>query len=332
MSTDNPCDKEFKGLPCADAARHVCVKLATDSCSRDAIAIRACVNGVLSSTENIYETDGVTPLVGYTAANIVQCPQEVRFCTSAGAEGGGGGGGAGDASAANQVLQITVANDTLDNVTALVTGVGGPTDTAAAGDTSSVSLIALFKRHLQRWTTFFTLLPASIGSKADADSFAVTASTEDKMVQAAIAAILVSIDAGIPDALGQTTKAASLSVTQASDAVTPNLAVATAVTVVNAATTNVASAAVTTIPKGVRTWIGYGTTSAGAGSCTLTVEGSMDGTVWKTIGTMTLTLATTITTDTNTDSFTDQSSFVQYRGRTASITGTGAAVTLKVGI
>ena len=108
--------------------------------------------------------------------------------------------------------------------------------------------------------------------------------------------------------------------------------VATAITVVNGATTNVASTAVTTIPKGVRTWIGYGTTSAGAGSCTLTVEGSMDGTVWKTIGTMTLTLATTITTDTNTDSFTDQSSFVQYRGRTASITGTGASVTLKVGI
>jgi hypothetical protein len=150
--------------------------------------------------------------------------------------------------------------------------------------------------------------------------------------ETAMAASLASIDAGIPAALGQTTKAASLSVVQASDAVTPNLATATSITVVNAATTNTASATVTNIPKGVRTWIGYGTTTAGAGSCTLTVEGSMEGTVWKTIGTMTLTLATTITTDTNTDSFTDQSSFVQYRGRTAGITGTGAEVTLKVGV
>lgn len=291
MSTDNPCDKEFKGLPCADVARHVCVKLATDSCSRDAIAIRACVDGVLSSTETIYETDGITPLTGYGPGNIVQCPQEVRFCTSAGTEGGGAGGG--DATAANQVLQL--AEETATKVATVDTSlaIGAFDDSAALADTSDTGLISLFKRHLQRWTTFFTLLPASIGQKTAAGSLAVVLPT---------------------------------------DAVTPNLATATAITVVNAATTNTASAVVTTIPKGVRTWIGYGTTSAGAGSCTLTVEGSMDGTVWKTIGTMTLTLATTITTDTNTDSFTDQSSFVQYRGRTAAITGTDAAVTLKVGV
>ena len=78
MSTDNPCDKEFKGLPCADVTRRVCVRLLTDEFSQDALAIRHCVDGVPSSVETIYALDGVTPLVGYTAANMVECPQEIR--------------------------------------------------------------------------------------------------------------------------------------------------------------------------------------------------------------------------------------------------------------
>lgn len=176
MSTDNPCDKEFKGLPCADVARHVCVKLATDSCSRDAIAIRACVDGVLSSTETIYETDGVTPLVGYGPGNIVQCPQEVRFCTSAGTEGGGAGGG--DATAANQVLQLAQETAIKTAVVASSLALGAFDDSAAPTDTGDAGLVSLFKRHLQRWTTFFTLLPASIGQKAMAGSLAVTVASD----------------------------------------------------------------------------------------------------------------------------------------------------------
>ena len=78
MSESNPCDKEFKGLPCADVTRRVCVRLLTDEFSQDALAIRHCVDGVPSSVETIYALDGVTPLVGYTAANMVECPQEIR--------------------------------------------------------------------------------------------------------------------------------------------------------------------------------------------------------------------------------------------------------------
>lgn len=218
--------------------------------------------------------------------------------------GGGGGGGGGDASAANQATQITLANVTNSRLTLQLT-------------------------ELEDINTHTTSLDVAFGTQADA---AASTDAGTFSLIALFKRLLGKFTTQFPASLGQKTSALSFAVVQASDATTPNLAVATSITVVNAATTNVASTAVTTIPKGVRTWIGYGTTSAGAGSCTLTVEGSMEGTVWKTIGTMTLTLATTITTDTNTDSFTDQSSFVQYRGRTASITGTGAAVTLKVGI
>lgn len=111
-------------------------------------------------------------------------------------------------------------------------------------------------------------------------------------------------------------------------AVTPNLELAASITVANAITATGAVAGVATIQKGVRTWVLRGTTSSGTGTATVLVQGTLDGTDWVTIGTMTLTLGTTATMD----SFTDQSSFVQFRANVTALTGTGASVTLKVGV
>ncbi len=58
-------------------------------------------------------------------------------------------------------------------------GVGLPTDAVATTDTGNFSLVSLVKRSLTRWTTFFTLFPASLGQKAKAESLAVTLSNEN---------------------------------------------------------------------------------------------------------------------------------------------------------
>lgn len=84
------------------------------------------------------------------------------------------------------------------------------------------------------------------------------------------------------------------------------------------------------INKDLISVIGYGTTSSGAGSATISLEVSHDGTGWVSAGTLTLTLATTITTDTNTAGFNVYSAARYIRANVTAISGTGAAVTVGV--
>lgn len=67
-------------------------------------------------------------------------------------------GGGGNASAANQVA----GNTSLANIDA---DLGAPADAAATSDTGTFSLIALFKRGLQNWTTLLSRVPASVGGR-----------------------------------------------------------------------------------------------------------------------------------------------------------------------
>jgi len=97
------------------------------------------------------------------------------------------------------------------------------------------------------------------------------------------------------------------------------------------ATTTLLSAATTTGAGSAKprdaamcTFQARGTTSAGAGSATVQVQGSLDGVSWDTIGTITLTLGTTVTSD----GFTSQDKYEFHRGNVSAISGTGAAVTL----
>lgn len=138
-----------------------------------------------------------------------------------GPAGSGGGGGGGAATIADGADQAE----------------GAKADTAATTDTGTFSLIALFKRLLQKFTTQF---PAALGGTTAANSFAVAlasdgtfATLSGAVTEAApatdiassglngrlqrIAQRLTSLIALFPTALGQTTAAASLPVTLATD-------------------------------------------------------------------------------------------------------------------
>ena len=115
---------------------------------------------------------------------------------------------------------------------------GALTETAPATDTASSGLNGRLQRVSQRITSLIALLPASLGSKADDSSFAVTHSTEDKALLGAltetspatdtassglngrlqrVAQRITSLIALIPASLGQKTMANSFAVTVASD-------------------------------------------------------------------------------------------------------------------
>jgi len=115
---------------------------------------------------------------------------------------------------------------------------GALTETAPATDTASSGLNGRLQRIAQRITSLIALLPASLGSKADAASLAVTQSTEDKAIQGALAETapasdtassglngrlqriaqrLTSLITLLPTSLGQGTMATSLKVVLPSD-------------------------------------------------------------------------------------------------------------------
>lgn len=79
--------------------------------------------------------------------------------------------------------------------------------------------------------------------------------------------------------------------------------------------------------SGVKTFQAKGTTTAGAGSATIKVQGSLNGTDWDDLGTITLTLATT----TSSGSFTSDDRYSLIRGNVTTISGTNAAVSLYMG-
>lgn len=80
-------------------------------------------------------------------------------------------------------------------------------------------------------------------------------------------------------------------------------------------------------PVGTKTYQASGATTAGAGSATIEVQGSLDNSNFDVIGTITLTLGTASTSD----SFTSDDRYKYLRGEVTAISGTGAAVSLIVG-
>jgi hypothetical protein len=104
----------------------------------------------------------------------------------------------------------------------------------------------------------------------------------------------------------------------------PNSAKDTAL--LTAATTAAAGSAVPGV-SGVKTYQANGTTTAGAGSATIKVQGSNNGANWDDIGTITLTLSTT----TSSDSFASDDRYAELRGNVTAISGTGASVNLVMG-
>jgi CheY-like chemotaxis protein len=73
-----------------------------------------------------------------------------------------------------------------------------------------------------------------------------------------------------------------------------------------------------------KTYDAQGTTTAGAGSATVVVEGSNDGTTWSPIDTILLTLGTT----SSSDGFTSDDRYAFVRANVTAISGTGAKVSL----
>lgn len=72
----------------------------------------------------------------------------------------------------------------------------------------------------------------------------------------------------------------------------------------------------------------YGNTSAGAGAATIVIEGSIFGTNYVTLGTISLTLGTTVTSD----GFAIDAPWPFVRARISAISGTNASVTGDMGV
>lgn len=76
-----------------------------------------------------------------------------------------------------------------------------------------------------------------------------------------------------------------------------------------------------------RTFQFKGSTTAGAGAAEVDVEGSLDGSNWEVLNTITLTLGTTEIAD----GVAQDSAWKYVRGNLKSISGTGAKATLMMG-
>jgi len=82
------------------------------------------------------------------------------------------------------------------------------------------------------------------------------------------------------------------------------------------------------IPQDNRTFQATGQTSASTGAARIDVEVSNDNTNWILMGSITLTLGTTTTTD----GFVSSANWTWVRGKVFSISGTGAKVSLFMGL
>lgn len=98
-------------------------------------------------------------------------------------------------------------------------------------------------------------------------------------------------------------------------------------TLLNAATV-VAAGSSYLKPATKCTFQAAGTTTAGAGSATIKVQVSNNDSDWLDLGTITLTLSTT----SSSDGFTAEAPWKYVRGNVTAISGTGASVTLYMGI
>lgn len=82
------------------------------------------------------------------------------------------------------------------------------------------------------------------------------------------------------------------------------------------------------ISRGKMTFQAKGSTSASTGAASIAVQVSNDGTNWLTLGTISLSLSTTETSD----GFSSDAPWAFVRGNVLSISGTGAAVSLLMGV
>lgn len=82
------------------------------------------------------------------------------------------------------------------------------------------------------------------------------------------------------------------------------------------------------IPTDNKTFQASGKTSTSTGATAVVVEVSNDNANWITMGTISLTLGTTTTTD----GFVSSANWTYVRGRVSSISGTGATVSLFMGL
>lgn len=97
--------------------------------------------------------------------------------------------------------------------------------------------------------------------------------------------------------------------------------------ILSAGTTVAAGAAFDVNGHGARTYQVVGSTSAGAGSTTVAIQGSNNGTNWDTIGTVTLTLSTAAASN----GFSSADAYDYVRANVTAISGTGAAVSVFLG-
>lgn len=81
-------------------------------------------------------------------------------------------------------------------------------------------------------------------------------------------------------------------------------------------------------PGAKRTFQATGSVASSTGSASVAVQVSNDGTNWLTLGTITLSL----TTSQSSDGFSSDAPWEYVRGNVTSISGTGAAVSLLMGV
>lgn len=133
-------------------------------------------------------------------------------------------------------LAVTLASDqsaipitdatgaTAANQTAANTLIGAVTETAPATDTASSGLNGRLQRIAQRMTSLIALVPASLGQKTKAASFAVTLASDSDALPITDNAGSLTVDSpGIPTALGAANASASMPVTLANDGVASTL-------------------------------------------------------------------------------------------------------------
>ncbi len=103
---------------------------------------------------------------------------------------------------------------------------------------------------------------------------------------------------------------------------------ATTALLANAVTATGAVNVVATCSRDGTTFQASGTTTAGAGTAVVAIEVSNDNANWITLGTITLTLGTSATSD----GFAALAAWGFVRANVTTLTGTGASVTVTMGV
>jgi hypothetical protein len=121
------------------------------------------------------------------------------------------------ATEAKQDSQITELQDIETDIEAGNVLLGAVNETAPASDTASSGLNGRLQRIAQRITSLIALIPASLGQKASADSFATVLSTEQETI---LTAIRDGVRSSVPN--GSTQSNSTVSTTAANVAIPAN--------------------------------------------------------------------------------------------------------------